>query len=174
MVYGLMLDEFEEDERRREADDAAITIALLQDVGTVPAEFGESDTGPPAAPAARTANHKIRPVVNANNNFVVPPVVGLPVVGAASGSRRGRVSRAPPMVGREDPVVDDGSNHPSMDDPSIIYSGDNPVQVAPPAAPPPANSTPSSAPSQQPPLSQPGPNAPGIGQPVSSGQPHPA
>ena len=138
---GMMMDEFEEDDRVRRANDLAIARMLWDDAAAIPREFVTSGgTAPIAQGSSRTA--AALSAFRGGDDIVDDsgaPATRVPTQNNADNHNRVRffISRAPLMVGPEDPIIDDGYGHPSMDDVGRIYEGNNPIQVAAPTAGPP-------------------------------------
>ena len=139
---GLLIDEFENEETIRVANEAAINRVLLEDAATHPIEFVSepSSTQSIATGSSRTAAAMIveREVAAVSQPANVTAASVAPIGGPRS---RLYISGRPPMVGPEEPIIDDGYGHPSMDDPSVIFCDGRPLQLPTPAPPPPVQVT---------------------------------
>src|SRR5271154_3530457 len=151
MYIGMMMDEFEEEDRLRRANDLAIARMLWDDAAVIPREFvTSSGTAPIAQGSSRTA--AALSALRGGDDLVDETggrATREPARDSTANIGRARlfISRTPLMVGPEDPVIDDGYGHPSMDDVGRIYNGNNPVQVTPPAPPVAKAPTPQTGPS---------------------------
>ena len=139
MYMGMMMDEIEEEERIRRANDLAIARMLWEDGAAVPREF-RSSNGPTTIAQGSSRTAASLSALRGGDDFVDQngaPVTNPPAAPSTANVGRDRlfISTAPPMVGSEDPIVDDGYGHPSMDDVARIYDGHNPIRVTPPAPP---------------------------------------
>jgi hypothetical protein len=134
-----MMDEIEEEDRLRRANDLAIARMLWDDAAAIPREFvTSSGIAPIAQGSSRTA--AALSALRGGDDLVDEaggPATREPARTSTTNIGRIRlfISSSPLMVGPEDPVVDDGYGHPSMDDVGRIYDGNNPIQVTPTAPP---------------------------------------
>lgn len=140
-----MLDQWEDEEAVRMANDATISRLLLEDAESNPAQITttEASISTVAAGSSQTTA-ALRAIRGEQPKEPPAPVARTP---ATNGIRRmSGVSRAPPMVGRDEGIPVDPSGYPSMDDPSIIFHNGNPIEISvhiPPAASAPVPPAPS-------------------------------
>jgi len=140
--YGLMLDEFANDEEAtREATQQAINQALLEDAASNPLQFGD-DPEPVNTPsiASGSSNTKAPMIAVQDAHAVVREIGDHEANGIIGNYRTGEGyprpadMRLPPMVGPDLRMATEENGYPSMDDPSRIF--DNGRAVGPPPAPP--------------------------------------
>src|SRR5271156_6210647 len=142
--YGLMLDEFSNDEEAtRAATQEAINRVLLEDAASNPAQFGDQE--PVSAPSMASGSHNTKAAMIAvhDSHAVVREIGDNEANGVMGNYRTGEGyprpadMRLPPMVGPDVWMATEENGFPSMDDPSRIFDNGRAVGP-PPAAPQPA------------------------------------
>jgi hypothetical protein len=147
-----MLDEWEDEEAVRMANDAAISRILLDDAASNPAQItGASASMPTAAAGSSQTTAALMAIRGEQPNEPPPPAVQTPVPNGRPWMRG--ISRAPPMVGRDGVRPEDPRGYPSMDDPSNIFCNGNPIQIPVAIQPPSAAPAPPAQP-EMPPVQQ--------------------
>jgi hypothetical protein len=140
-----MLDELDDEEAVRMANDSTISRILLEDAAMSPAQITTAEASITNVAAGTSQTTAALMAIRGEQPKELPAPVA-PTTATNEGRRMRGVSRLPPMVGRDEGIPADPRGYPSLDDPLIIFSNGSPIRIPvsiPPVAAVPAPPAPS-------------------------------